>query len=297
MNAMASCLILICKHIQDLLKLESRLLRIPAPCYILGDIHGNFHDLICFEKTLWRMGPMLTPASFLFLGDYVDRGSEGIEVVSYLFAQKLLSPSKFFLLRGNHELRNIQKMFHFHNECKKKFGENLGDQVWQEINNAFDCMPLAAVVDEKIFCLHGGIPSSLNGDNTLDDINKIVCPLRDPENESPLGWELLWNDPLSPTYDYDEDELERNKGFVHNTRRGTACFFSNEALIDFLKKNNLSYVVRAHEVQQVGFKVQLGGRLLTVFSSSHYCGGSNEAATVLVDSKKLRLIRLDTMTN
>ena len=258
MVSMARCLVMICKHLVDTISGEPRLLRIPSPCYILGDIHGNFHDLICFEKTLWRMGPMLTPSSFLFLGDYVDRGSQGIEVVSYLFAQKLLAPNKFFLLRGNHELRSIQHMFHFHKECLAKFGDLLGEQVWEEINNVFDVLPLAAVVDNKIFALHGGIPSNVNNqDNSLEAINRIPCPLKDPEHESPIAWEILWNDPLASNDKNDKavkEELLRNSGYIHNSRRGTAHYFSNEALLNFLKQNNLSHVVRAHEVQQVGFK-------------------------------------------
>lgn len=105
--------------------------------------------------------------------------------MSYLFAQKLLAPKKFFLLRGNHELRGIQKMYHFYNECLMKFGEVLGEQVWEEVNKVFDLLPLAAVVDNKIFCLHGGIPGI--PDFKLEDINKIPLPLKNPEIECPLG--------------------------------------------------------------------------------------------------------------
>jgi diadenosine tetraphosphatase ApaH/serine/threonine PP2A family protein phosphatase len=280
MAQMAECLICVCRQLVELISSEDRLLKIKSPCYILGDLHGNYRDLISFEKTLWHIGPKLSPASILFLGDYVDRGPHGVEVVSYLFSQKLLATSKVFLLRGNHEIRSINR-FSFYNECIKKFGPPLGKVVWEEINNVFDVLPLASIVDEKIFCVHGGIPS--NQDNLLDAISQIKCPLKEPQSESPIAWEILWNDPI---------DKSTSPKFMYNFNRGTAYFFTKDALNDFLKKNNLSYVIRAHEVQQNGFKVQLGGRLISLFSSSKYCGNSNEAASLLVDSKMLRLLRL-----
>ncbi|XP_013419289.1 uncharacterized protein LOC106179994 isoform X2 [Lingula anatina] len=295
-NALAKCLLALCRQAKVTLAAEPRLLRLKSPTYILGDIHGNYRDLVCFEKVLWRMGPMLTPSTFLFLGDYVDRGEFGVEVVAYLLAQKLLGPSKFYLLRGNHELRSVQQMFQFKNECITKFGDNVGVQVWEAVNDCFDAMPVAATVDNKIFCVHGGIPSPEHGGGSIEAINSVPVPLRDPETESPLAWDIMWSDPVHLEMTSPEilQNLKKNKGFIHNTRRGTAYFFSCEALIEFLERNHLSHVVRAHEVQQVGFQVQQRGKLLTVFSSSRYCGGSNEAACVLADSNKLRMIRLDT---
>ncbi|XP_077995902.1 uncharacterized protein LOC144449262 [Glandiceps talaboti] len=294
-GALARCLLAICREAKVVLASESRLLHVNAPTYILGDIHGNFHDLVCFEKVLWRMGPLLTPANFLFLGDYVDRGEHGLEVVSYLFAQKLLAPSKFFLIRGNHEVRHVQRMFHFQRECEEKFGATVGNQLWEAVNDCFDAMPLAAIVDNKIFCVHGGIPDPHLG-STLASIANIPVPLKDPENESPLAWDLMWNDPIKveEMSSNDAKVMEDNRGFASNQRRGTAHVFSCVALEEFLTKNNLSHVIRAHEVKQVGFQVQQRGKLLTVFSSSHYCGGANEAACVLADRHKLRTIRLDT---
>ncbi|XP_046355984.1 serine/threonine-protein phosphatase with EF-hands pef-1-like isoform X1 [Haliotis rufescens] len=295
-NALAKCLLTLCRQAKDILGQEPRLLKLKSPVYILGDIHGNFRDLVSFEKALWRMGPLLTPASFLFLGDYVDRGECGIEVVSYLLAQKLLSPNKFFLLRGNHELRSVQEMFHFKTECLSKFGDSVGQQIWDAVNECFDCMPIAATIDDKVFCVHGGIPSTEHDNGSIEAINKIPVPLPDPETESPMAWEILWSDPISldlVTPDVMQD-LTENNGFVFNSRRGTAHFFSCDALFSFLDRNGLSHVIRAHEVQETGFQVQQQGRLMTVFSSSRYCGGSNEAACVLADNFKLRMIRIDT---
>ncbi|XP_003384155.1 PREDICTED: uncharacterized protein LOC100639057 isoform X2 [Amphimedon queenslandica] len=298
MGSVARCFLTICSQAVDIFANENRLLPVKSPCYVLGDLHGNFHDLICFEKVLWRMGPILTPASFMFLGDYVDRGDFGFEVISYLFAQKLLMPSKFLLIRGNHEIRSVQESFTYKTECYHKFGESLGEEVWEATNTVFDAMPVAAVIDEKVFCVHGGIPHPSHGGGYISAINDIPNHLPEPAEGSPLAWDIMWNDPIRKEDEDNDDslrtELVGNEGFIDNDSRGTGHMFSSDALDSFLRRNNLSHVIRAHEVKETGFQLQQNGRLLTVFSSSHYCGSTNEAACVLVDNKKIRTIRLDT---
>ncbi|XP_074040904.1 uncharacterized protein isoform X6 [Leptinotarsa decemlineata] len=262
---------------------------------IQGDLHGNVADLLYFERVLWHIGPGLSPSNLLFLGDYVDRGAYSIEVISYLFSYKLQSPNKVNLLRGNHEIREVQKMFTFYKECILKMGEKLGNEVWMAVNNAFDTMPVAAVIDGKLFCCHGGVPPPWLCP-VISAINDIPVPLSQPDAQSSLAWELMWNDPVRPKTVNDKlaMELLANEGFAVNVRRGTAHIFSVEALERFLKANQLTHLVRAHEVAQAGFQVQQKGKLLTVFSSSKYCGGQNDAACVMADQGKLRILRLET---
>ncbi|TRY70976.1 hypothetical protein TCAL_02447 [Tigriopus californicus] len=301
MDVFARSLIDLCHLARGLIIQEPRLVKLKSPTYILGDLHGNFHDLICFEKVLWRMGPKLVPANFLFLGDYVDRGQFGVEVVAYLLAQKIAAPAKFHLLRGNHECRQIQKNFTFHRECIAKFGRDVGEKVWESINQVFDVMPIAAVIDGKIFCVHGGIPPPWMGGGLIASLDKVNKTIKSPEDEEPLVWEYLWNDPYrnednEPLPSEIKKQLGMNEldGFVGNYRRGTGHMFTDKALNEFLARNRLSHVIRAHEVKETGFSVQHRQRLITVFSSSKYCNGSNEAACVLADNNRIRLIRLDT---
>ncbi|CAF1064943.1 unnamed protein product [Rotaria sordida] len=188
----------LCQDVKTIFHGEARCLKLSSPTYILGDLHGNYEDLIGYEQLFWRATPFLTPASFLFLGDYVDRGKHGLEVVLYLFAMKYLCPKKVFLLRGNHEVRNVQKAFTFHRECILRFQETEGNKVWETINSVFDVLPLAAVIDDQILCVHGGIPSptSCPGD-FISTVNRIPIPLYAPEKQSDLAWQLMWNDPKS----------------------------------------------------------------------------------------------------
>lgn len=163
----ASDLLEVAELVKPLLEREPRVLSLQSPCYVFGDIHGNIEDLHFFADNIWKLGVQLTAGKFLFLGDYVDRGLSGLECVGYLFALKLLSPRKVFLLRGNHELRDVNGWEShyaersFLRQCKDRFGHDLGTNVWEGVNQVFDRLPLAAVIDRDIFCVHGGIPRPL----------------------------------------------------------------------------------------------------------------------------------------
>lgn len=111
---------------------------------------------MCYERLFWNSGPSLVHSNFLFLGDYVDRGDYGVEYVAYLLALKILAPDKFFICRGNHEVRSIQRAFTYEKECYKKYGLSVGEKIWKKTNRVFDVMPICAVIDNNIFCSHGG---------------------------------------------------------------------------------------------------------------------------------------------
>ncbi|RWS03135.1 Calcineurin-like protein phosphoesterase [Dinothrombium tinctorium] len=298
---LSNAIVKLCQDALYLLQKDGRVIKLNSPAYVLGDIHGNLHDLITYERMLWDKGPACTSAAYLFLGDYVDRGDYGIECVLYLLSCKILNPDKFFLLRGNHELRPIQTVFTFHKECLEKFGKNFGQIVWETCNKVFDCMPLCAIIDDSIFCAHGGIPTSAT---KIEELYNIPLPLNDPEVQSPPAWEILWNDPVSGNEFGEYAEMLRLQGgsgafnnlqgFLPNTKRGTAYYFSEEAVSKFLSANGFSHVIRAHEVIPTGYQFHMGGKVITIFSSSKYCGGQNEAAAAFVEQERIRILRLQT---
>ena len=160
----ATDLLQICGRVRKVFEDEPRCLSLPSPCYVLGDIHGNMEDLTFFADNLWKLGMNLSAGKFLFLGDYVDRGLLGLECVAYLFSLKILSPQKIYLLRGNHETRDVNGWIEHYGDrsflyqCTLRFGEDLGNQIWEQVNQVFDRLPLAAVIDNEIFCVHGGFP-------------------------------------------------------------------------------------------------------------------------------------------
>ncbi|KAK8789799.1 hypothetical protein WA158_006579 [Blastocystis sp. Blastoise] len=274
--------------------------QIQSPVYVFGDFHGNLPDLLAFARILWPLGMHLAPGSFLFLGDYVDRGQYSLEVLSYLFAQKIMLSDKVFLLRGNHELRAVNGWESFYGmrcflgQCKARFGVTLGRKVWNAANAVFDCLPFAATIDEAIFCVHGGIPRPLANEEAahINSINTIPVPaaIRPSDNPSEtkelkqLANDLLWADPAQAQQ---EKHLDKT-GFGEGERGPGAICFGNKAVTDFLSKNGLSYVLRAHEPTQKGINISKGGKVITIFSTSRDHGCQDAfCGCILVDGDNI----------
>ena len=252
-----------------LLRCEKTMVDIEAPVTVCGDIHGQFYDLM----KLFEVGGPPATTKYLFLGDYVDRGYFSIECVIYLWALKLVHPSTLFLLRGNHECRNLTGYFTFKQECKIKYTERVYDACME----AFDCLPLAAIMNQQFLCVHGGLSPEIH---TLDDIRKLDR-FKEPPAFGPMC-DLLWSDPLE-----DFGNEKNAEHFSQNSARGCAYFYSYAASCDFLKQNNLLSIIRAHEAQDAGYRMYRKSKttgfpsLITIFSAPNYLDVYNNKAAVL----------------
>lgn len=190
---------------------------------MIGDIHGQYQDLL----RLFEYGGYPPSQNYLFLGDYVDRGRQSLETICLLLAYKIRYPDKVFLLRGNHEDAKINRIYGFYDECKRRFNVRL----WKIFTDCFNSLPVAALVDEKILCMHGGLSPELKN---LKQIQEIERPTEIPDNG--LLCDLLWADP-DPTIEGWSD-----------SDRGVSCTFGADKVIEFLGKNDLDLICRGHQV-------------------------------------------------
>eukprot|EP00667_Euglena_gracilis_P003648 EG_transcript_3659 len=286
---------------------EPILLQLDSPVYVMGDIHGNFEDLLYFMKNLIQFGHLqYTSCKFVFLGDYVDRGDWSLEVVAYVFALKLLSPHTVFLLRGNHELHEVNGdldgygEYSFKAKCMQLLGNELGEDVWVAVNFVFQNLPLAAVVDGRVFCVHGGIPRYCGGvDKRMELLrnpdfprfNSVMAQPTDSEERAvfrQMAMDLLWSDPATA----EEESTLDSWGFGPNRGRDSSdiLIYGEKAIEQFLSTFKLDVIIRAHEAKQAGVRLCKGGRVLTVFTTSAYCGGSNGAGAAYVAQGIVRMI-------
>lgn len=232
----------ICHRAREVLLSQPALLELDAPVKIVGDVHGQYTDLI----RMFEMCGFPPKSNYLFLGDYVDRGKQSLETILLLLCYKLKYPENFFLLRGNHECANVTRVYGFYDECKRRCNV----KVWKTFIDTFNCLPIAAIVAGKIFCVHGGLSPALSH---MDDIRNIARPTDVPDYG--LLNDLLWSDPADMEQDWEANE------------RGVSYCFGKKVITDFLAANDFDLVCRAHMVVEDGYEFFTDRVLVTVFSA------------------------------
>ncbi|XP_044473394.1 serine/threonine-protein phosphatase PP1-like isoform X1 [Mangifera indica] len=252
----------LCVTAKQIFLAQPILLELEAPINICGDIHGQYPDLL----RLFENGGFPPDANYLFLGDYVDRGKQSIETICLLLAYKIKYPDNFFLLRGNHECASINRIYGFYDECKRRFSVRL----WKIFTDCFKCLPVAAIVDDKIMCMHGGLSPELKN---LNQIRAIKRPTDVPDQG--LLCDLLWADP-------DRDI----KGWGENDR-GVSFTFGADKVTEFLRKHDLDLICRAHQVVEDGYEFFADRQLVTIFSAPNYCGEFNNAGALMCVDESL----------
>ena len=240
-----------------LFKEAKMLIELEAPLRVCGDIHGQYYDLLRIFEHCGYPGEY----NYLFLGDYVDRGKQSIESICLLLTYKIKYPTKVHLLRGNHESSVTNRIYGFYDECKRRYNVRL----WRNFTELFNYLPVAALIDEKILCMHGGLSPDLRN---FTSINDISSPTDIPDTG--LLCDLLWSDPDKDVLEFDEND------------RGVSVVFGEKIVQEFNRKNDLDLIIRAHQVVDDGYEFFAQRQLITIFSAPNYCGEFDNSAGIMI---------------
>ena len=244
---------------KEVLSKEDNVQAVSAPVTICGDVHGQFHDLL----ELFKIGGNCPDTNYLFMGDYVDRGYHSIETLCLLLLLKIRYPTRIYLTRGNHESTEITQLYGFYDECVQKFGNA---NVWKMFTELFNYLPISAIVENKIFCLHGGLSPDIE---TIDEIRRL--DRRRDVPSSGAMCDLLWSDP------------EERMGWGVSPR-GAGYIFGSDISKKFTQRNNLMMVNRAHQLVMKGYNWSHEKLVCTLFSAPNYCYRcGNQAGIMEVD--------------
>jgi len=253
----------LCDKVKDILLEESNVQPVSSPVTVCGDIHGQFWDLL----ELFRTGGELPQTNYVFMGDFVDRGYYSLETFTFLLVLKAKWPSKITLLRGNHESRQITQVYGFYDECQQKYGNS---NAWKYCTQVFDYLTIAAIIDGRVLCVHGGLSPDIR---TLDQIRTIQRNQEIPHEGA--FCDLMWSDP---------EDIET----WQVSPRGAGWIFGNKATAEFNRINKLELVCRAHQLVQEGYKYMFDQALVTVWSAPNYCYRCGNVASILALDENLK---------
>jgi serine/threonine-protein phosphatase 6 catalytic subunit len=248
---------ILCEKVKEILIEESNVQPVKAPVTICGDIHGQFHDLL----ELFNKGGEIPNTRYIFMGDFVDRGFNSVETFQLLLCLKLKYPAHITLLRGNHETRQITTVYGFYDETIRKYGNA---NPWKYCTEVFDYLGIGAVVEGKIFCIHGGLSPEIK---TIDQVRLIDRRMEIP-HEGPFC-DLMWSDP---------EDIET----WAMSPRGAGWLFGSKVTTEFNHINDISLIARAHQLVMDGFKYWFKNQnLVTVWSAPNYCYRCGNVASIL----------------
>ena len=245
---------------QQIFEKEPSLLRLNGSFVIVGDLHGHILD---FYRILQNYG--LPPrTNYILLGDLGDRGEFSIETILLAYTLKILFPSNVYVIRGNHEFEVTAVHGGLFTEVEKLY-KNLN--IFEKIIQSFSFLPLAAIVNEKILCFHGGLSPNFSSIEQIESIHRPILSYDDP-----IVCGILWSDP------YKKIDL------FMPSKRGTGFFFGKQAVDNFLENNSINCIIRGHECVFEGIEKLFNNEVITVFSASNYCGTTdNKSAAIVID--------------
>lgn len=246
----------LCIKAREILVEEGNVQVVDAPVTICGDIHGQFFDLM----ELFKIGGTCPETNYIFIGDFVDRGFYSVETFLLLLALKVRYPDRITLIRGNHESRQITQVYGFYDECQRKYGSS---NVWRWCCEVFDYLALGAIVDGRVFCVHGGLSPVLQA---IDQIRAIDRKQEVP-HDGPMC-DLLWSDP---------DDIN---GWGLSPR-GAGFLFGADITKTFAHNNAIDLIARAHQLAMEGYKLMFDQTIVTVWSAPNYCYRCGNVASIL----------------
>jgi len=251
----------------NILKEETLLLELNFNAFnyevlVIGDIHGNLNGL----QTLIEIIEQVNPRFVIFLGDIVDRGPHQLECLILILALKIQQADKYFLLKGNHESLEINKYYGFYQDFINRFKEQ---RKFEDILALYKVLPFCALINRSILCLHGGIPEDKDILLKVKGIKTQDLTLLSKSVTKSL-MQIMWNDPKSNL-----------NGFSDSFRGLDIKNFGEDVFNDFMKQNELNYLIRSHEVFSEGYQWFFNKRLLSIFSSANY-RGANPASYAII---------------